>query len=494
MVRTESLELEKSIEHIWQIAHESGLDPFSVHFSLVPSHIMYELGAYGLPGRFSHWTHGKAYHQMKTVYDYGLSKIYELVINTDPAYAFLMEGNKLVQNKLTAAHVLGHVDFFKHNVSFQDTNRQMAETANVNADRISRYEFEHGIQEVEGILDSALTIELDIDKIDLKRPTPTQYLAQSQKQYLDDQKSKKRPQSDYDDLFELGVKKPLEEKKLKAPFPYKEEDDLLWFISAFSPEVDEWKKDIIDIVRYESQYFLPQRKTRNMNEGWASLWHSRIIRNMDNRNLLKAGEYEEFAKLHSSILAPSRRTLNPYYVGLKLFEDIDRKSKGLPHPKGKKEKNWLGEEIDPQTYKGKLIFDIFWVRENVPSDQAFFRDYLTDDLIEELDLFVYHLEGTEWKIVEKDPQKVKAKLLGEMNNFGKPLVTVAIGGGDYKGNRELYLKHIFDEYEIDIDWAGKTLRHIHSLWGRPVHLETIIDGQSNLLSFDGTTDIQKKKL
>lgn len=494
MTKAENLELEKSIDHIWQIAHEFGLDPFSVHFSLVPSHIMYELGAYGLPGRFSHWTHGKAYHQMKTIYDYGLSKIYEMVINTDPADAFLLEGNKLVQNKLTAAHVLAHVDFFKHNVSFKDTNRQMAETASVNADRIRRYEFEHDKQAVEAVLDSALTIELDIDKVDLKRPTPTEYLAQSQKQYKDDQKSKQRPQSDYDDLFELGIKKTSEEKKLKAPFPYKEEDDLLWFISAFSPEMDEWKKDIIDIVRCESQYFLPQQKTKIMNEGWASLWHARIMRDMENRDFLNPGEYEEFAKLHSSILATSHRSLNPYYVGLKLFEDIDRKGHGLAHPEGTKERNWLGEAVDPKAYKDNPAYDIFWVRQNVPSDQAFFRDYLTDYLIQELDLFVYHLEGGEWKIVEKDPQKVRAKLLKEMNNFGKPVVRVAASGGDYKGNRELYLKHIFDEYELDIDWAGKTLRHIHSLWGRPVHLETIIEKQPNLLSFDGATDIQKKKL
>lgn len=494
MTKLENLELERSIEHIWQIAHEFGLDPFSVHFNLVPSHIMYELGAYGLPGRFSHWTHGKAYHQMKTMYDYGLSKIYELVINTDPADAFLLEGNKLVQNKLVAAHVLAHVDFFKHNVSFKDTNRQMAETANVNADRIRRYEFEHGKLEVEAVLDSALTIEMGIDAVNLLRPSTQEYIVENRIKFKDVQKQPKKPRSEYDDLFELGTQKPTEDKNIKVPFPYQEEDDLLYFIGSHSPELDEWKRNIIQIIRAESQYFLPQRKTQIMNEGWATFWHARIIRELSDRDLLKSEEYQEFATLHASILAPSKRFLNPYYVGLKILEDIDRKGKGLPHPKEKKEKNWFGEEIDLKTYKDNPVYDIFWVRENTGSDQAFLRDYLTDDLTEELDLFVYHLEGREWKVVEKDPKKVRDKLLREMNNFGKPVVRVAVSGGDYKGNRELYLKHIFDEYELDIDWADKTLRHIHSLWGRPVHLETIIEKVPNLLSFDGTTDIQKKTL
>src|ERR671915_1580365 len=109
-------ELEEAMDHIWEVAHRLGLDPFPVHFELVPASIMYEFGAYGLPGRFSHWTHGRTYHQIKTMYDYGLSKIYELVINSNPSYAFLLENNSVLQNKVVAAHVLGHSDFFKHNV------------------------------------------------------------------------------------------------------------------------------------------------------------------------------------------------------------------------------------------------------------------------------------------------------------------------------------------------------------------------------------------
>src|SRR5918912_4228004 len=140
-------ELESAIPEIWAIAERLGLQPFPVHFELVPATIMYEFGSYGLPGRFSHWTHGRAYHQMKTMYDYGLNKIYELVINTNPCYAFLMEANTPLENKLVAAHVLAHCDFFRHNALFARTNRQMVETVSVNAGRIRQYEFEHGTVE-----------------------------------------------------------------------------------------------------------------------------------------------------------------------------------------------------------------------------------------------------------------------------------------------------------------------------------------------------------
>ena len=163
MLDQQIAELQRDMDRIWAIAEDFGLDPFPIHFEIVPPSIMYEFGAYGLPGRFSHWTHGKAYHQLKTMYDYGLSKIYELVINTNPSYGFLMDGNSLLQNKLVVAHVIGHCDFFKHNVYFRHTSRQMVESASVNAERIRRYEFEHGKLEVENLLDAVLSIQEHID-------------------------------------------------------------------------------------------------------------------------------------------------------------------------------------------------------------------------------------------------------------------------------------------------------------------------------------------
>src|SRR6266536_1791619 len=173
MPDNELTKLSDAVEEIWKVSEKFPLDPFPIHFEVVPATIMYEVGSYGLPGRFSHWTHGRAYHQMKTMYDYGLSKIYELIINTNPAQAFLMEANSLIQNKLVIAHVIGHSDFFKNNVYFNHTSRQMVESVAMNAERIRAYEFHHGIDVVEQFLDAVLSVQEHIDpNIRVRRPDP----------------------------------------------------------------------------------------------------------------------------------------------------------------------------------------------------------------------------------------------------------------------------------------------------------------------------------
>ena len=140
-------ELANAEEQIIEIARRFGLDPFPVFFELVTSYKMYEDAAYGLPARFNHWTRGKAFYRMKTQYDYGLSKIYEVIFNTNPAVAYLMEQNDLLQNKVVIAHVMGHSDFFKNNAYYQHTSRRMIEKVGIHADRIRKYEFDHGEQE-----------------------------------------------------------------------------------------------------------------------------------------------------------------------------------------------------------------------------------------------------------------------------------------------------------------------------------------------------------
>src|SRR5215210_5434686 len=191
-------ELEKSLEQIWDVARSFGLDPFPTRFEIVPASVMYEIGSYALPGRYSHWTFGKAYHRMKTMYDFGLSKIYEVVINTNPSYGFLLETNSPIQNKMVMAHVLGHVDFFKNNAYFSKTNRRMVESVSTHAGRMTEYEFKYGRKTVERFLDAVLAIEEHIDpnffiKRDNPQDPPRPKLA--------------RVEGRYDDLWRLGEKR-----------------------------------------------------------------------------------------------------------------------------------------------------------------------------------------------------------------------------------------------------------------------------------------------
>jgi stage V sporulation protein R len=436
-------ELEASLQDILDIALRLGLDPYPVHFELVPAAIMHEFGAYGLPARFSHWTYGRAYQQIKTFYDYGLSKIYELVINANPAYAFLVETNSVLQNKVVVAHVLGHVDFFKHNAYFEHTNRQMVEGASINAERIRRYEYLHGTREVEEFLDAVLSIQEHVDDRSRVKRQPVAA------------DGKPRRQSDrdtpYDDLFYLGPDRRPEPAVERTKVPAEPERDLLLFIAEHARGLEAWQRDLIYIVRAEQLYFRPQMQTKIMNEGWAAFWHARIVRELE----LSSAEYLEFSRMHASVLSPSRRQINPYYVGMKIFEDIERR------------------------------FDLeraMEVRE-LDNDVSFLRNYLTEELVEDLDLYLYRKDGDQWVVVDKDWEHVRDTLVRSLTNFGQPYI--AVEDGDYNDNGELLLRHSFEDQELDLNYAQRTLEQVFRLWGRSICLATQRDAKATVLRFDG---------
>jgi len=156
---TDTRRLAEALEEIHEKAERFGLDGFPMRYEICPADVLYTFGAYGMPARFSHWSFGKSFHRMKTQYDYNLSRIYELVINSDPCYAFLLESNSLLQNKVIAAHVLAHSDFFRHNYRFAGTSRSMLETMAIHAARLRRYEMKYGRDRVEQLLDAVLALQ-----------------------------------------------------------------------------------------------------------------------------------------------------------------------------------------------------------------------------------------------------------------------------------------------------------------------------------------------
>lgn len=442
-------ELEAAIEHVHRVGRGMGLDPWPIHYEVVPATILYEFGAYVIPGRFSHWTHGKAYHQLKSSYDYGLSKIYELVINSDPAYAFLLDTNSLLHNKFVAAHVFAHVDFFKHNAYFAPTSKSMPETSNLNADRIRAYEFEHGADVVEKFLDQALAIADHVDPTYRRPERPAREKARDNP----DGRGVRRAApggTPYHDLFppepEPGDGKPPHRR-----FPPDPVEDLPQFLIDFAPDLEDWQRDVLAIVRQEALYLRPQGLTKIMNEGWASFWHLRIMRELP----LGDAEFTEFAKMHAAVVVPSPTRINPYYLGLKVWEDLEKR---------------LGRDR------------LFEIRE-VEGDASFIRNHLTEDLCEELDLYAFALDDDEWKVTETDWEKVRDRLAASLLDAGVPHIVVH--DADHRRNRELFLRHLHDGRELDVNYAEKTLVYVENLWGRPVHLETVVHGRKVVVSCDG---------
>jgi stage V sporulation protein R len=469
-------ELERWIDIIWKTAQELGLDPYPTHFEVVPQHIIYELGAYGLPARFSHWTFGRDYHRQKTSYEYGMSKIYEIVFNSDPTQAFLVEDNSMLSHKFVVAHVLGHSDFFKRNSYFGHTDRRMIEQTRLHAERIQQYENEFGWREVEDFIDTVMTIEEHFD------PSAPVFKRKTAQQHADDRlRSGERRTSSYDDLWNLSgsAESP---KPRPRKIPEEPEKDLLQFLIEYGRDLTEWQRDIIEIVREEMFYFLPQMRTKIMNEGWASLWHEKILETLD----LTSEEHWEFRKLHSSVLSPSgsRMQINPYYVGFQILKDIKRRWDGEGDPRDVPEADWMGRPMDRPVGQGmNKLFEI--IEED--NDVTFLRRYLTEDLVKKLDLYTYkrqEVNGEEaWVVQDTDWRRVRDTIVDGMTNFGVPIIYV--DDGDYKRRGELYLRHAFDGKQLDTKYTDRVLRNIYKLWGRPVWLETVIEDKKHLLSFDG---------
>jgi stage V sporulation protein R len=263
---------------VWECAVAMGLDPFPTEFHTVPAHVLYDVAARGMPGRFSHWGHGKEYFHEITRHEHGLGRIYELVINSNPSHAFLLDVNSDVINLMVMTHVLGHTDFFKNNRAFAETARNMPDLAALRAERVRSYEERYGIDAVEQTLDALLTLELYVD--------PEGYA-------------------------------PPPGPDRAAGLPCR---DLLAFLTAEAP-LEDWQRDLAAIVREDGLYFWPQVRTKTINEGWASFWHGKMMHELR----LTDGEFLEFARVNAGVVCAHPGSLNPYWLGLQILSDIERR-------------------------------------------------------------------------------------------------------------------------------------------------------------------------
>jgi len=452
-------QLSEAIELIHAKARSMGLDGFPMRYEICPADVLYTFGAYGMPARFSHWSFGKAFHRMKTQYDLNLSRIYELVINSDPCHAFLLDGNTLLQNKVIIAHVLAHSDFFRHNYRFAGTSRRMVDTMAAHADRIRRYEMRYGRDAVEAVLDAALALQEQVDPCAVsRRPSPPP------EDHPPSSAQPARRITPYDDLWALDGRED-EDKGDAGEGPggtgatgdpaapgaaagCRSERDLLLFLMEHSRVLSDWERDVLAMVRAEMLYFWPQLETKIVNEGWATYWHARIMRELD----LSESEALEFARLHAAVLAPSPFHINPYHVGYGILRDLATRR---------------GEDY------------LFEVRET-ETDVSLVRNHLTRELVEELDLYVYRRQGDEWVVTSKDWREVRDQLVQQLINGGIPVITVA--DDDWRGTGQLYLLHRYEGVELDRLYTERTLPYVYRLWGRPVHLETVMDGRRTVFT------------
>jgi stage V sporulation protein R len=441
-------ELQDYAERIEALAQRLGLDYYPVDFEMAPASLMTEIAVYGLPVRMPHWSFGVRYIHQLVRQSMGHSKIFEVMFPGDPCRAFLMDGNSTAENALVTAHVLGHADFSKNNQLFARFHAMaggnIVETAAAHAHRIQLAIEAHGVEKVESVLDAALALEAHIDVgAELHRARYPEFL----------EAKGHAPETGFQSRFRQlpGAEAPAAVKtgQVRAPVPPHSEYDLLWFIANYAPELEQWERDIFLMVRTESFYFYPVFACQIMNEGWASYWHARLLREAD---FLPQPLYLSAIKAHSDVVRPfasgqeTALAINPYHLGFTIWERIVEKQ---------------GIERAREVRRDE-------------DDFGFIRNFLDEELAEASGLFVYETRpGDEIRVATKDINAIREAILAPKFNFGSP--RVAATELKHDGSLTLVHDHASDGRGLDATRAKRVLDYVHRVWRRPVKLATAND-------------------
>lgn len=449
-----------------EIADSYGLDSFPMIFQLCDNEAINTLAARdGFPVRYPHWRFGMSYNQMRNQQQFGLGKIYEMVINTDPCYAYLLNTNEFLDQKLVMAHVYGHGDFFKNNEWFASTNRDMMNTMATNSSKIKRYMKKYGEDRVERFIDQVLSLENLISQKDMFK-------------IKEEKKEINETEIDYKDRFSTSLKKYIktneskeekkEEEKINLNKLENPERDILKFLAEEAP-LENWESDIISILREEAYYFLPQRMTKIMNEGWASYWHSEIM----TKHLLEASEIVDYADINSSVLYMDQKNINPYKIGVELFRYIkgkwDKGQFGIDYMEC--DNLYIKDNWDTKSMLGtKKIFEV----RKIYNDLTFLDEFLTEEFCKKHKLFVYKQDPRTGKfyIDSTDFPAIKEQLLTQLTNAGSPVIEAV--DSNYKNRNELLLEHRHYGTDLDVNYAKETMSNLFKIWKRPVHIKTKI--------------------
>jgi stage V sporulation protein R len=439
------------VQRIEELAARSGLTFNPVDFEAVPDSFMMEIAIYGLPVRMPHWSFGVRYIYQLIQRRMGHSRLFEVVFPGNPGHAYLAESNGLAENILVTAHVLGHADFSRNNLLFrrcqQQVSERIVEHAASHARQIQETIEAHGAQRVEAVLDAALALEqhIDVDQ-ELRRERYAEYLADP-RQILDDSFRRR-----FAALEPAPVSSGMERKR--APIPPHPERDLLWFVANYAPEMESWERDIFLAVREESFYFYPVFATQIMNEGWASYWHARLLREAD---FVPQQSYLDAIKCHSDVVRPIAAeqqvslSVNPYHLGFAMWEKIVEQD-------GLEAARRIMEQDD---------------------DFAFVRNHLTRELADELGLFRYSARSDgQIKVLEHDLTALHEALLAPKYNFGAPVVSAAHMRND--GTLELTHDSSTDGRGLDLERSRKVLDYLQKVWRRPIVLTTVNQAGSAL--------------
>ena len=470
--------IERYEQEIGQIAEEYGLDTYPNQIEIIRSEQM--LDAYasvGMPVGYNHWSFGKHFVSAEQNYQQGnMGLAYEIVINSDPCIAYLMEENSMTMQALVIAHAcFGHNSFFKGNYLFRAwTDASSIIDYMLFAKQfIAQCEERHGVRQVEEILDSCHALmHYGVDRY--KRPYPVSPEEERRQQA----EREEYIQRNLNDLWRTIPQSEAVAEELEKTFPEEPQENLLYFIEKNAPLLEPWQREIVRIVRKLAQYFYPQRQTQVMNEGWATFWHYTLLNTLYDRGLVTDGFMMEFLTSHTSVLTqlpfdhPAYHGINPYALGFAMYSDLrricedptDEDRRWFPDIAGA---NWL--EVLPAAMRDF-------------KDESFILQFLSPRVMRDLKLFGVVDDETDESIliraIHDDAGYADLRqLLASQYNIGDKEPNIQVVNVDLRGDRSLTLRHTQFEKRPMGQQTEEVMRHLYRLWKFPVKLESCWNGE-----------------
>ncbi|MFA1560690.1 SpoVR family protein [Aliivibrio fischeri] len=467
--------LEEYHVEIKRVAEHYRLDTYPNQIEIITAEQMMDAySSVGMPINYHHWSFGKKFIQTEQNYKHGqMGLAYEIVINSSPCIAYLMEENTITMQALVMAHACyGHNSFFKGNYLFQTWTdaSSIVDYLLFAQQYLTKCEEKYGVDEVEKILDSCHALmNYGVDRY--KRPEKISIAEEKIRQedreaYL---------QSQVNDLWRTVPKSKEESNEEKIRFPSEPQENILYFIEKHAPLLESWQREIVRIVRKISQYFYPQKQTQVMNEGWATFWHYTILNHLYDEGLVSEKFILEFLHSHTNVVAqpsynsPYYSGINPYALGFAMFQDIRR----ICEEPTDEDREWF-----PDLAGTDWLDAVHFAMHNF-KDESFISQYLSPKLIREFKLFSI-LDNDKNKHIEVSAihddtgyREIREKLAAQYN-LSNLEPNIQVWNVDVRGDRSMILRHI-PHNRIPLDKSHEeVMKHLHRLWGFDVILEEVI--------------------
>lgn len=469
------IKIEDRIQRI--VKDDLGLKVCDIEWDVVPAQKMLEIMAYNIPTNISNWKYGRDYERLRTIYDQLDPNLpYEVVIHDNPARAYLMSTNTFAVQVLVMAHVFGHVNFFTENKWFQNSRQDIIALMGSANERFNEYERIYGIDAIEQIVDAGHALQWHSNPFEIETENERRIRVFEQKKMINTPDV-----SEFNDLVSRSIPSDSAAnfnnelwKSLKLKTPVEPVEDILRYVIDNSRILEDWQKDILEILRTNGQYYWPIMRTRYMNEGYATFIHEYILEKLFNEKLLNAAEHGQFNYSNSLVKAKNPFSMNPYHIGSEIWKDMkNRWDKGQHGSEWNECKN----TIKIEEWDTKEMFGMEKIKEvmRTYTDWFFMQDFLTNELVEKMGLYIYVHQQTspvtiDAIVTDFNSDETRRMIVNSFANSGIPKIDII--NGNHMSTGSLLLEHRFAGLPLDKSYCISTMKHIHSIWGRPVHLKT----------------------